>query len=67
MICLSKTAPLRSRLGLTLLKVSGDLTNCVFERLGFGGVESLRRPALMLFILAMLGFVAAAIYALPRT
>jgi uncharacterized membrane protein (DUF4010 family) len=34
---------------------------------GFGGVESSRRPALMLLILAFLGFAAAAVYVLPRT
>jgi uncharacterized membrane protein (DUF4010 family) len=44
---------------------SNNVAKAIYA-LGFGGVESLRRPALMLFILAMLGFVAAAVYALPR-
>jgi uncharacterized membrane protein (DUF4010 family) len=35
--------------------------------LGFGGGKFSRRPALMLFILAMLGFAGAAVYVLPGT
>src|SRR6516165_1174568 len=34
---------------------------------GFGEVESSRRSALMLFVLASLGFAAAAVHALPRS
>ena len=34
---------------------------------GFGEVEFSRRSALMLFVLAILGFAAAAVYALPRS
>ena len=35
--------------------------------LGFGGIETSRRPASLLFILAMLGFAAAAVYVLLHT
>jgi len=35
--------------------------------LGFGGVESSRRPAFMLFVLAILGFIVAAVYILLLT
>jgi uncharacterized membrane protein (DUF4010 family) len=35
--------------------------------LSFGGVESSRRPALMLFVLAISGFAAAAVYILSTT
>jgi len=44
---------------------SNNIAKAVYA-LSFGGVESSRRPASMLFILAMLGFVAAAIYIVPR-
>jgi uncharacterized membrane protein (DUF4010 family) len=44
---------------------SNNIAKAIYA-LGFGG-EFSRRPALMLFILAMLGFAAAAVYVLPRT
>lgn len=53
--------------GAILIAASSNNIAKAAYALTFGGVESLRRPALMLFILAMLGFVAAAIYVLPRT
>ena len=52
--------------GAILIAASSNNIAKATYALTFGGVESLRRPALMLFILAMLGFVAAAIYVLPR-
>jgi uncharacterized membrane protein (DUF4010 family) len=45
---------------------SNNVAKAIYA-VGFGGVEFSRRPALMLFILAILGFAAAAIYLLPRT
>jgi uncharacterized membrane protein (DUF4010 family) len=45
---------------------SNNIAKAIYA-LGFGGVEFSRRPALMLFILAMIGFAAAAVYVLPRT
>lgn len=44
---------------------SNNIAKAIYA-LGFGG-EFSRRPALILFILAMLGFAAAAVYVLPRT
>jgi uncharacterized membrane protein (DUF4010 family) len=52
--------------GAILIAASSNNIAKAMYALGFGGVESSRRPALMLFILAMLGFVAAAIYIVPR-
>ena len=52
--------------GAILIAASSNNIAKAAYALAFGGVESSRRPALMLFILAMLGFVAAAIYVLPR-
>jgi uncharacterized membrane protein (DUF4010 family) len=45
---------------------SNNIAKAIYT-LGFGGVKSSRRPALMLCILAFLGFGAAAVYVLPRT
>jgi uncharacterized membrane protein (DUF4010 family) len=43
---------------------SNNIAKAIYA-LGFGGIEFSRRPALMLFGLATLGFSAAAIYLLP--
>jgi uncharacterized membrane protein (DUF4010 family) len=51
--------------GAILIAASSNNIAKAMYALGFGGVESSRRPALMLFVLAMLGFVAAAIYIVP--
>jgi uncharacterized membrane protein (DUF4010 family) len=48
-----------------LIAASSNNIAKAFYALGFGGVESSRRPAFMLFVLAVLGFTAAAIYILP--
>jgi uncharacterized membrane protein (DUF4010 family) len=45
---------------------SNNIAKAIYA-LGFGGVESSRRPALMLFVLAILGFAAAAVYILLLT
>jgi uncharacterized membrane protein (DUF4010 family) len=45
---------------------SNNIAKAIYA-LGFGGVESSRRPAFMLFVLAILGFTAAAVYILPLT
>jgi uncharacterized membrane protein (DUF4010 family) len=52
--------------GAILIAASSNNIAKAMYALGFGGVESSRRPAFMLFILAMAGFVAAAIYIVPR-
>ena len=48
-----------------LIAASSNNIAKAFYALGFGGVESSRRPAFMLFVFAILGFTAAAIYILP--
>ena len=48
-----------------LIAASSNNIAKAFYALGFGGVESSRRPAFMLFVLAILGFTAAAVYILP--
>ena len=45
---------------------SNNIAKAIYA-LGFGEVKSSGRPALMLFILAFLGFAAAAVYVLPHT
>jgi uncharacterized membrane protein (DUF4010 family) len=45
---------------------SNNIAKAIYA-VGFGGVESSRRPALMLLVLAMLGFAAAAAYILSLT
>ena len=45
---------------------SNNIAKAIYA-LGFGGIETSRRPASLLFILAMLGFAAAAVYVLLHT
>jgi uncharacterized membrane protein (DUF4010 family) len=45
---------------------SNNIAKAIYA-IGFGGVEASRRPAFMLFVLAILGFAAAAVYILPLT
>jgi hypothetical protein len=45
---------------------SNNIAEAIYA-LSFGGFKFSRRWALMLFVLAMLGFAAAAIYILPLT
>jgi uncharacterized membrane protein (DUF4010 family) len=48
-----------------LIAASSNNIAKAFYSLGFGGGESSRRPAFMLFVLAIFGFTAAAVYILP--
>jgi hypothetical protein len=48
--------------GAILIAASANNLAKAAYALGFGGVVSARRPALMLLLLALLGFAAAAIY-----
>ena len=50
-----------------LIAASSNNIAKAFYALSFGGFKFSRRSALMLFILAMLGFAAAAVYILPMT
>jgi uncharacterized membrane protein (DUF4010 family) len=43
---------------------SNNIAKAIYA-IGFGGLEASRRPAFMLFVLAILGFAAAAVYILP--
>jgi uncharacterized membrane protein (DUF4010 family) len=50
-----------------LIAASSNNIAKMLYALGFGGGESSRRSAFMLFVLAILGFIAATVYILPLT